>query len=389
MSNGSKGLTYREAGVNIAAGTEVVDRIKQHAAATLGVAGQPIGHFGGMYRLPAGPDRLLVASADGVGTKLKLAFVLGGDAHSRVGGDIVNHCVGDILALGARPLFFLDYIALGKLVPETVEAIVAGMADACRQAGMALVGGETAEMPGIYADGEYDIAGFIVGEVAPDSVIDGSRVEPGDVLLGLPSIGLHTNGYSLARKIVGLTGDRTIDVERLSAPLPGGDGASIGEALMQPHPSYLSAVRPLLDAGIVRGMAHITGGGLVDNVPRMLRPGLVAEIDADTWAVPPIFTYLCEQGRLSPEERYQVFNMGIGYVIAVAKNDADLAISLAPTARVIGPCGCRRSRRCSPSPRIGNRLAVIGLRTRVVVDSPGLPAPPAGVALVAADRRWR
>src|SRR5688500_16048392 len=173
-----------------------------------------------MYRLPAGPDRLMVASADGVGTKLKLAFVLGGDAHARVGADIVNHCVGDILAMGARPLFFLDYIALGKLVPETVESIVAGMSGACRDAGMALIGGETAEMPGMYADGEYDIAGFVVGEVAPGAVIEGSRIETGDLLLGLPSVGLHTNGYSLARRIVGLTGDRAGDVELLSAPLP-------------------------------------------------------------------------------------------------------------------------------------------------------------------------
>ena len=336
MSIGSQGLTYREAGVDLAAGSEAVDRIKQHAASTLGVAGQPIGHFGGMYRLPAGPDRLLVASADGVGTKLKLAFVMGGDAHSRVGSDIVNHCVGDILALGARPLFFLDYIALGKLVPETVEAIVAGMAAACRDAGMALVGGETAEMPGIYADGEYDIAGFIVGEVAPDAVIDGARIEPGDVLLGLPGVGLHTNGYSLARKIVGLTGEHAHDSEHLMAPLPGDNGDSIGEALMRPHPSYLSAVRPLVDAGIVRGMAHITGGGLAGNVPRMLRPGLNAEIDAGTWTVPPIFTYLCEQGRIALEERYQAFNMGIGYVVAVAPSDVGLAISLAPSARPIG-----------------------------------------------------
>ncbi len=336
MSNGSNGLTYQQAGVNIAAATAAVDRIKQHAAATLGDAGQPLGHFGGMYRLPAGPDRLLVASADGVGTKLKLAFVLGGSAHARVGADIVNHCVGDILALGARPLFFLDYIALGKLVPETVESIVAGMASACRDAGMALIGGETAEMPGMYADGEYDIAGFIVGEVAPDAVVDGSSIEPGDLLLGLPGVGLHTNGYSLARRIVGLTGDHTRDRELLDAPFPGGDGVSVGDALMQPHPSYVPMVRPLIDAGIVRGMAHITGGGLVDNVPRMLRPGLHAEVDPDTWTVPPIFPYLVNKGGLALSEQYQVFNMGIGYVVAINPGDLDLAKSLAPSALEIG-----------------------------------------------------
>ena len=336
MSIGSKGLTYEQAGVNIAAATAAVDRIKLHAAATLGDAGQPIGHFGGMYRLPAGPDRLLVASADGVGTKLKLAFVLGGEAHARVGADIVNHCVGDILALGARPLFFLDYIALGRLVPETVESIVFGMAGACRDAGMALIGGETAEMPGMYADGEYDIAGFIVGEVAPDAVIDGSRIEPGDLLLGLPGNGLHTNGYSLARRIIGLTGDHDLDRDLLSAPLPDGEGMSIGDALMQPHPSYLPLVRPLLDTGILRGMAHITGGGLVDNVPRMLRPGLHAEIDPNTWPVPPIFSYLIDHGSIVDAERYQAFNMGIGYVVAIAPGDLDHAKNVVPSALEIG-----------------------------------------------------
>jgi phosphoribosylformylglycinamidine cyclo-ligase len=336
VSNGSQGLTYRQAGVDIAAAAAAVDRIKKHATATLGEAGQPIGHFGGMYRLPAGPDRLLVASADGVGTKLKLAFVLGGEAHARVGADIVNHCVGDILALGARPLFFLDYIALGKLVPETVEAIVSGMSGACRDAGTALIGGETAEMPGIYAEGEYDIAGFIVGEVAPDAVIDGSEIAPGDLLLGFPAVGLHTNGYSLARKIVGLTGDRAVDATLLGAPFAGGDGESVGDALMRPHPSYLPVVRPLLDAGVIRGMAHITGGGLVDNVPRMLRPGLIAEIDPTSWTVPPIFGYLCARGNISADQQYQAFNMGIGYVVAIGANDLELARSAAPSASVIG-----------------------------------------------------
>ncbi len=336
VANGSQGVTYREAGVDIAAATAAVDRIKLHAAATLGDAGEPLGHFGGMYRLPAGPDRLLVASADGVGTKLKLAFLLGGNAHRRVGGDIVNHCVGDILALGARPLFFLDYVAMGKLDPDIVVSIVAGMSDACRENGLALIGGETAEMPGIYADGEYDIAGFIVGEVAPDAVIDGSLIEPGDVLLGIPSLGLHTNGYSLARKIIGLTGNHDAAIACLAASLPGGDGESIGEALMRPHRSYLQTVRPLLDARLVRGMAHITGGGLIDNVPRMLRPGLQAEIDRTSWLVPPIFAFLVEAGGLSMSERHQALNMGIGFVLAVTPTDVSAVQTLAPEALVIG-----------------------------------------------------
>jgi len=332
----SRGVTYRDAGVDIAAATAAVDRIKRHAATTLGDVGEPLGHFGGMYRLTAGPDRLLVASADGVGTKLKLAFLLGGDAHRQIGADIVNHCVGDILALGARPLFFLDYVAMGTLVPETLDAIIRGMAEACRENDLALIGGETAEMPGIYATGEYDLAGFIVGEVAPEAVIDGSRILPGDVLIGLPSAGLHTNGYSLARHIVGLTGDAVEDRKRLDAPLPGGDGLTVGSALMRPHISYSSQIRPLLKDGVIRGMAHITGGGLIDNVPRMLRPGLHARIDPTTWGEPPIFQFLVESGGLSMQERYQALNMGIGFVLAVAPGDADGVGDRLPEAIAVG-----------------------------------------------------
>jgi phosphoribosylformylglycinamidine cyclo-ligase len=326
----SSGTTYRDAGVDVDAAGSAVARIARLAESTVGGdgGGWPIGHFGGVYRLPAGGDRLLVASADGVGTKLKLAFALGGEAHARVGADLVNHCVNDILALGARPLFFLDYVAMGRLDPTTLETLVAGMSAACRESGLALIGGETAEMPGFYTDGEYDVAGFIVGEVAPDVAIDGAAMREDDVLIGLPSLGLHTNGYSLARRILGMTGDGETDRALLAEPLPGGAGETIGEGLMRPHPSYLAAVRPLLDAGLVRGMAHVTGGGLVDNVPRMLPAGLAAAFDPAAWETPPIFDLLVRRGRVSAAERYRVFNMGIGFVLAVAPDDAAAALAL-------------------------------------------------------------
>jgi phosphoribosylformylglycinamidine cyclo-ligase len=334
-SRPATGLTYRDAGVDIAAASAAVERIKDRVAA-MGGTGAPIGHFGGMYRLPAGPDRILVASADGIGTKIKLAFLLGGDAHAQVAGDLVHHCVNDVLALGARPLFFLDYVAMGRLDPEALDGLIAGMAEACAANGLALIGGETAEMPGLYAPGEYDVAGFIVGEVAPAAMVDGSAVGEGDRLLGLPSLGLHTNGYSLAHRIIGLSGDRERDLAALNAPLPGGDGETIGEALLRPHRSYLPAVGPLLDRGLVRGMAHVTGGGLLDNVPRMLPAGLVAEVDPGSWTVPPVFAYLVEAGELSAEERYRVFNMGIGFVLAVAPGDEAEVLAALDDAVAIG-----------------------------------------------------
>jgi phosphoribosylformylglycinamidine cyclo-ligase len=329
-------VSYRDAGVDVDAAAAAVERIKTRVAATFGGEAAPIGHFGGIYRLPAGPDRLLVASADGIGTKIKLAFVLGGEAHARVAGDLVNHCVNDILALGARPLFFLDYVAMGRLDPDALDGLIAGMAEACAANGLALIGGETAEMPGLYAEGEYDVAGFIVGEVAPGAVIDGSAVREGDVLVGLPSDGLHTNGYSLARRLVGLTGNRAIDLTTLAAPLPGGGGETIGEALMRPHRAYVPAVWPLLERTLVRGMAHITGGGLLDNVPRMLPAGHVAEIDPTTWETPPVFAYLTAAGDLPAEERYRAFNMGIGYVLAVAPEHETEVRAALPDALTIG-----------------------------------------------------
>ncbi|MBX3070333.1 MAG: phosphoribosylformylglycinamidine cyclo-ligase [Thermomicrobiales bacterium] len=337
----STGLTYRDAGVDIDRAAASLSAIGKMARSTLGSAAGTgeIGHFGGVYPLPAGPDRLLVASADGIGTKIKLAFATGGSAHARVGGDLVRHCVNDLLACGARPLFFLDYIAMGKLDTEALEGLVEGMAEACRENGLALIGGETAEMPGLYSDGEYDAAGFIVGEVDPFGYIDGSAVAEGDVLIGFPSIGLHTNGYSLARRIVGLTGEGEHDRALLDQPLSDADGLTLGDALLAPHPSYQPAVRQLLDGGIVHGMAHITGGGLLDNVPRMIPDGLRAEVDPSTWSVPSLIDHLNLRGNVDPVDRYRAFNMGIGFVVAVSEADAARSLLGAGDPRVIGRVG--------------------------------------------------
>ena len=331
----SPGLTYKAAGVDIAAKTKAIDRLKERAQATLGAHGGPIGHFGGTYRLATTGDQILVASADGVGTKLRLAFTMGGDQHARVGRDIVNHCVDDILALGAAPLFFLDYFATGRLDGDVVEAVVGGVADSCLENEMALLGGETAEMPDMYVGGEYDLAGFIVGAVTQDRIVDGAKIVPGDVVIGLPSVGLHTNGYSLARRIVGLTGDEGSDRELLARPLPG-TTQTIGEALMAGHPTYLPTVRPLLERGLVRGMAHITGGGLTDNLPRTLPADCIARLDPTSWEVPPIISWLVKEGNLAMVERYHVFNMGIGFVLVATADAANEILSLVPDARRIG-----------------------------------------------------
>lgn len=331
------GMSYRDAGVDIDAKMTAIEHVKARAEQTLGESAGPIGHFGGTYRMPGAPGQILVASADGVGTKLRLAFAMGGDAHVRMGSDIVNHCANDILALGATPHFFLDYFATGKLDPDTVTAVVDGIADACRSNGMALIGGETAEMPDMYASGEYDLAGFIVGSVRDSEIIDGSSVQPDDVVIGLPSTGLHTNGYSLARKLVGMTGDVSHDRDVLSRPLPdGANGETIGDALLAPHRSYVQDVRPLLDDGLVRGMAHITGGGLADNLPRSLPEGCIARLNPMSWETPAIFDYLVTTGRMTINERYRVFNMGIGFVLVVAPESADEVMSRLPDARLIG-----------------------------------------------------
>jgi phosphoribosylformylglycinamidine cyclo-ligase len=310
-------MDYKASGVDIDAGNEVVRRIRALARGTFtsGVLSE-IGSFGGLFDL--GPSRagdtVLVASADGVGTKLRVAFMAG--EHRTIGVDLVNHCVNDILVQGAEPLFFLDYLATGRLDPDVAIQVVEGLAGACRENGCALLGGETAEMPGFYRDGEYDIAGFIVGAVSRGRLVDGTRIVPGDLLIGLPSSGLHTNGYSLARRIA-------FDVSRfdLRSPVPGTD-VPVGEALLVPHRSYLAAVRPLLAGATIKGMAHITGGGITENLPRVLPPGTHAVIDRSAWTVPPIFSWLQQAGDVAEPDMLRTFNMGIGLIVVVGKEDA-------------------------------------------------------------------
>jgi phosphoribosylformylglycinamidine cyclo-ligase len=258
-------------------------------------------------------DPVLVASADGVGTKLRVAFMAG--VHDTIGVDLVNHCVNDILVQGARPLFFLDYLATGRLDPQVAVKIVEGLARGCRENGCALLGGETAEMPGFYADGEYDVAGFIVGAVSRSRVIDGRSIRDGDVLIGLPSSGLHTNGYSLARRIAFETAGLAMSsfVPEL--------GRSIGDVLLQPHRSYLRVITPLLEARALKGMAHITGGGITDNLPRILPDGVHAVIDRSTWQVPAVFAWLQRTGSVPREDMFRTFNMGVGMIIACAAED--------------------------------------------------------------------
>ena len=328
-------ISYKDAGVDIDAKMNAIDRLKSRVAGTLGSSAGPIGHFGGTWRMEGPANQILVASADGVGTKLRLAFVLGGEANASVGRDIVNHCVNDILALGATPLFFLDYFATGKLDGDIVENVVGGIADACKLNNTALLGGETAEMPDMYPEGEYDLAGFIVGSVTEDRIVDGSRVEDGDIIIGLPSNGLHTNGYSLARKVIGLTGDHEQDAEILAQALPGSD-VSLGDALIESHRSYLPDVMPLLERGLVRGMAHITGGGLIDNLPRTLPDNAIAVLDPNSWKSLPVFDYLVENSGLSQEERYRVFNMGVGFVLIVKPEDAMVVLGEIEDAVPIG-----------------------------------------------------
>jgi len=329
-------MDYKASGVDIDAGNETVRRIRGLARSTFtpGVLSD-IGSFGGLFRLEPGQfkDPVLVSSADGVGTKLKVAFMA--NRHDTVGQDLVNHCVNDILVQGAEPLFFLDYLATGRLSPSVAESIVGGMAAACRENNCALLGGETAEMPGMYADGEYDLAGFIVGAVDRPRLINGRAIMVGDVLVGVPSSGLHTNGYSLARRIVfehlGLRVDSHV------AAL----GKTVADALLEPHRSYLPMVRPLLAAGRIKGMAHITGGGITDNLPRVLPHGTAAVVDASAWKVPPLFTWLRESGQVPAADMYRTFNMGIGLIIVCARDQAEplideLAARGARDSRVIG-----------------------------------------------------
>lgn len=329
---------YREAGVDIDAGTEALRRIRQQVHGTFGPEVlADVGHFGGLFALSGadgqGQETVLVASADGVGTKLKLAFAL--DRHDTIGVDLVNHCVNDILACGARPLFFLDYFATSALDPAVLEAVVTGLAAACRDNGCALLGGETAELPGFYAPGEYDLAGFIVGQVRRDALVTGAAVQAGDLLLGLPSSGLHTNGYALARLALGLRGDPAVVRAALDRAPPELDG-TLGAALLAPHRSYLRPVSALLAEGVVTGLAHITGGGIVDNVPRMLADGLCARFDLAAWTVPPLFALIQRQGEVTLAEMYRVFNMGLGFIVACRPEHLARARECVPEVRVVG-----------------------------------------------------
>ena len=331
-------FTYSAAGVDIDAASIALDRIREKVQQTFAGTGaaRSIGHFGGFFRLEDDGDRYLVASADGIGTKLKLAFVLGGKAHQTVGSDLVNHCVNDLLACGARALFFLDYIAMGHLDQDVFSDLVGGMADACKANGVAMIGGETAEMPGMYQDGEYDAAGFVVGEVRESQIVDGRAIEPGDTLIGIPSGGLQTNGYSLARAILGLTGEVAHDREILGQPVVGQSGQTLGEALMAPHRSFAAGVLPLARGGMISGMAHITGGGVIDNVPRMLPSGASARFSPDRWEVPPVFTQLVQMGDVHVSEYHRVLNMGIGFVLATRASKTESVLAAIPGSVAIG-----------------------------------------------------
>jgi len=268
------------------------------------------GAFGGLFSVPKGfKEPVLVASADGVGTKLKVAIATG--RNGTVGQDLVNHCINDILVQGARPLFFLDYLATGRLEPDVVADVIGGVATACTEAGVALLGGETAEMPGFYGDGEYDLAGFIVGVVGRKAILDGSSVRKGDVLVGLPSTGLHTNGYSLARKV--LLDDPGFGPDDVIPEL----GCSVGEELLKIHRCYLNPVWPLVEKGLIHAMAHITGGGLTDNLPRVMPKNLRSVVKVGSWEIPPVFNVLAKRGEVPEDDLWRTFNMGVGMVLIV------------------------------------------------------------------------
>ena len=329
-------MDYKASGVDIDAGHEAIRRIRALARSTFtqGVMSD-IGSFGGLFRLEPGrfKDPVLVSSADGVGTKLKVAFMSG--RHDTVGIDLVNHCVNDVLMQGAEPLFFLDYLATGQLSPSVAESIIGGMATACRENDCALLGGETAEMPGFYADGEYDLAGFIVGVVDKERLITGRAVAVGDVLIGVPSSGLHTNGYSLARQIA--FDHLKLRVDSQVPEL----GRTVADAFLEPHRSYLGMIRPILDYGRIKGMAHITGGGITDNLPRVLPHGTAAVVDTSAWEVPALFRWLQSAGRVPPDEMFRTFNMGIGLILVVDRDHAEtlmeeLSARGGRDARVIG-----------------------------------------------------
>ena len=317
---------YTKAGVDIDAAARTKQLISRLAQSTLRpeVLGG-VGFFGGLFEFKGYRQPVLVSSVDGVGTKLKIASAL--DKHDSVGIDIVNHCTNDIFTCGAEPLFFLDYIAMGKLVPERVAAIAQGLAQACRQVGCALIGGETAEMPGLYGGEDYDLVGFIVGVVERENIIKGEKIAAGDIIIGLASSGLHTNGYSLVRKVFGE------EKRALSEHYPE-LGRTLGEELLRPHRCYYRELKPLL--ALVKGIAHITGGGLMDNVPRILPPGLMVRLNSRAWTVPPIFRLIEQRGSVNRAEMYRVFNMGVGMVVVCSPDEVTKITKALPEAKVIG-----------------------------------------------------
>jgi len=304
-------ITYKDAGVDIDAANIATERIKKLARTTFNEnVLSEIGSFGGMFKgvFAEGREPVLVASCDGVGTKLKIAFATG--IHNTVGNDLVAHCINDILVQGAKPLFFLDYIAIGRLDPDIIEQILDGLARGCREGDCALIGGETAEMPDFYREGEYDLAGFIVGVVDRRMIINGSRITAGDIIIGLPSIGLHTNGYSLARKTLFDVGGYQIDSQVPEL------GCTIGEELLKGHKNYLPALNRLIEhEGVIKGLAHITGGGLVENIPRILPSNVDAEIRSGSWPCLPIFELMERTGKVPKDEMLRTFNLGIGMIV--------------------------------------------------------------------------
>jgi phosphoribosylformylglycinamidine cyclo-ligase len=318
--------TYAAAGVDIDLKSKVIAKISRYARATLRpevLSG--VGFFGGLFEMKGYKNPVIVSSVDGVGTKLKIASAM--NRFDTVGIDIVNHCVNDIFTCGAEPIFFLDYIAVGKVVPDKLEAIGKGLAAACKEVGCALIGGETAEMPGIYHGDDFDLVGFVVGVVEKDKIMMGDSIVAGDAILGLPSTGLHTNGYSLARKIFGETA--TALNKRYA-----GLGRTVGEALMETHRGYYNQLKPLLKN--IKGLAHITGGGLGGNVPRSLPKGLAARFDSGKWTKPPIFTLLQKKGNVETAEMYRVFNMGIGMAVICAPENVKKMTKALPEAKVVG-----------------------------------------------------
>ncbi|CAI6079943.1 phosphoribosylformylglycinamidine cyclo-ligase [Cohnella sp. JJ-181] len=316
---------YKQAGVDIAAGNEAVERMKKHVKRTM----RPevltgLGGFGGLFGLNKDKyeEPVLVSGTDGVGTKLKLAFEM--DKHDTIGIDAVAMCVNDVVVTGAEPLFFLDYLACGKLVPEKIEAIVKGVADGCEQAGCALIGGETAEMPGMYQDGEYDIAGFTVGIVDKPKAIDGSAIAAGDAVIGLGSSGIHSNGFSLVRRLLLETKGY-----KFADKLPELEGKTLGDVLIEPTRIYVKSVLKLIESVQVKGMAHITGGGFIENIPRVLPEGVNVDIELGAWPVQPVFGLMQRDGAISDRDMYTTFNMGIGMVLVVPADQAEQAVALA------------------------------------------------------------